>query len=59
MLRTDPTERMDIHTLMRTPLVTGEEEPHGVPIPGAEDEEIYEVLDLAFLGVETLSAAIQ
>ncbi|EYC26323.1 hypothetical protein Y032_0010g1091 [Ancylostoma ceylanicum] len=42
LLRTDPSERMDIHTLMRTPLVTGEEEPLGVPIPGAEDEETDE-----------------
>ncbi|EYC26324.1 hypothetical protein Y032_0010g1091 [Ancylostoma ceylanicum] len=44
LLRTDPSERMDIHTLMRTPLVTGEEEPLGVPIPGAEDEETDELV---------------
>ncbi|RCN43573.1 kinase domain protein [Ancylostoma caninum] len=44
LLRTDPSERMDIHTLMRTPLVTGVEEPLGVPIPGAEDEETDELV---------------
>ncbi|KIH61713.1 hypothetical protein ANCDUO_08008 [Ancylostoma duodenale] len=44
LLRTDPSERMDIHTLMRTSLVTGEEEPLGVPIPGAEDEEADELV---------------
>ncbi|VDL65821.1 unnamed protein product, partial [Nippostrongylus brasiliensis] len=27
LLRTDPSERMTIHTLMLTPLVTGEEQP--------------------------------
>ncbi|CAJ0605562.1 unnamed protein product [Cylicocyclus nassatus] len=39
LLRTDPSKRMDIHELMRTPLVTGEEQPQGVPIPGAHGDE--------------------
>lgn len=39
LLRTDPTERMTIHTLMNTPLVTGQEEPGGIPIPGVQERE--------------------
>ncbi|PIO64131.1 hypothetical protein TELCIR_14252 [Teladorsagia circumcincta] len=43
LLRTDPTERMTIHTLMNTPLVTGEKAPEGIPIPGAIEEDEDEV----------------
>lgn len=30
---------MTIHTLMNTPLVTGQEEPGGIPIPGVQERE--------------------
>lgn len=30
---------MTIHTLMNTPLVTGQEEPEGIPIPGVQERE--------------------
>ncbi|VDM52896.1 unnamed protein product [Angiostrongylus costaricensis] len=43
LLRTDPSERMTIHSLMNTSLVTGQNQPEGVPIPGtheAEDDKV-------------------
>ena len=50
LLVTDPSKRMTIYQLMLTPLVTGEEPPKGVPIPGAverlsseEPDEVPEV----------------
>ncbi|ETN85867.1 hypothetical protein RB195_019578 [Necator americanus] len=45
LLRTDPSERMDIHTLMGTPLVTGEKEPVGIAIPVLHEEETDEIAE--------------
>uniref|UniRef100_A0A158P830 non-specific serine/threonine protein kinase n=1 Tax=Angiostrongylus cantonensis TaxID=6313 RepID=A0A158P830_ANGCA len=39
LLRTEPSERMTIHSLMNTSLVTGQKQLGGVPIPGAHEEE--------------------
>ncbi|XGW09059.1 hypothetical protein V3C99_011399 [Haemonchus contortus] len=45
LLRTNPSERMTIHTLMNTPLVTGEQVPEGIPIPGGTEEDEDQVLE--------------
>lgn len=45
LLVTDPAKRMTIHQLMQTPLVTGEEPPKGIAIPGAMERESSEEPD--------------
>lgn len=45
LLVTDPAKRMTIHSLMQTPLVTGEEPPKGIDIPGIIERESSEEPD--------------
>ncbi|KJH47645.1 kinase domain protein [Dictyocaulus viviparus] len=43
LLQTDPSERMTIHTLMNTQIVTGQIQPEGIPIPSATTEDDYRI----------------